>query len=93
MAFMEFASKNTSGINNHVYKLNNPWALLKYAINREGPNGNYGIETGMFAKSEFQPRNNDQYGRPDIQMHSYPFISNTDFGKGWEMAMNFKTER
>ena len=93
MAFIEYVSKNSTGLNTPVYVQNQPLSFLKYAYDKKGPNGHYGIEIGLFAKSDYQSRNGDDYNRPDIQVHSFPFVSNTDYGKGWELGLNFKSER
>ena len=47
----------------------------------------------FLVRSDFQRENGDSYDRPDIQMHSFPFITSVDYGRGWEVTHNIKPER
>ena len=93
MLSMPFASKNTTGISRQVKDTLNPFKMAKYWLTRKGqPHGNTNIESGMFVKSKHQHRNGDVYNRSDIQLHSYPFGHNIDYGLGLKKIAGLKDD-
>lgn len=84
--FMVFRSQNVTGLSKNIFEALNPLKMIKYVLDRKGDLlSNSGIESGLFAKTSFQPENGDKFQRTDIQIHSAPVGPNADYGQGFAL--------
>ena len=78
-AFFTFISKNSTGLTTSVFKALSPLEQIRYALTGQGtPLSDNNVASGMFLHSRMG--GGDQFGRPDIQVHSFPGFFNLDYG-------------